>query len=751
MAKTALQPEINSSPVASNTSSASQEIDLTALFQVVWRRKWSIILLTLLSMALASVVVMNIEPTYRASTTLLITDQANKVVSIDQIYGLDGLGNNFIQTQIGLIRSRSTIERAVKQLNLTSHPAYDPRQAVASPYHPRALVKQAKDWIPGLTDLTHINDQPIELTEQEVLQSVVNRLLGQLSVENVRGSNLVVIHVESTDRALAARAANAIAEAFIEGQLDAAIDATLSATNWMNNRLIDLRDSLQSSESRLRQFLESENLIDLDGIEGLSARELTGLNTQLLEARRKRAEIESEFTQIRDLSSEGWESWVTTPPVMRNTMVQSIRSDLARAQARVDELSNRYGPRHPVMQSAMSDLNAAQTNLRLQVEQIVSSIERNYQVAIANERSLERSVEENKEAIQRITRNQFRLNELQREVSTNQALFDTFMTRLKETTATSDLQTSNARISDPAVVPIHSVKPKKSLIVAVVGILVAMLATFIVLLLNMLNNTFRTADDIESRLNLPVLGILPLLRKVKNRQAMANIYVDNKDRAFSESVKTIRTSVMLSSIDQPHLVLMVTSSIPGEGKSTSSINLAYGLGQMQKVLYIEADMRRPTLAKTLGYAPGSAGLANLIAGNAEFDSTVQSHNGIDILVAGVVPPNPLELLSSTRFKALVDELKQNYDCIIIDSPPIQAVSDPLIISAVADSVIYITKYDSTPIKLVEDGIGSLLQHNASVKGIIMNQVDIKKAQKQGYSYSGYYDYYGYSSNASKSA
>ena len=374
---------------------------------------------------------------------------------------------------------------------------------------------------------------------------------------------------------------------------------------------------------------------------------------------------------------------------------------------------------------------------------MVAGIERNYQLAVANESSLQASFNRNKSQIQEISRKEFKLRELQREVDGHRALYDTFMTRLKETAATSDLDSANARVVDKAVVPAEPIKPKKSLIVIIAALLAGFIGVGLTLLLDALNNTFKSTEEVEGRLNVPVLGILPLIKNTE-RKDLARMFTSDKDKSFSESVRTIRTGVVLSGIDNPHKVMVVTSSIPGEGKSTVSVNLAFALGQMEKVLLIDADMRRPTLAKNFEFPVGTPGLANLIAGTAKLEDCIRTVDGIDMLSAGTVPPNPLELLSSPRFAKAIEVLKAKYERIIIDSPPTQAVSDAVVLSTFANSLIYVIKSDSTHIPLVEKGVGQLLQNNAPVNGIVLNQVDIKKAKKYGYSYGGYYDYYGYS-------
>nr|WP_237748587.1 CpsD/CapB family tyrosine-protein kinase [Nitrincola nitratireducens] len=270
-----------------------------------------------------------------------------------------------------------------------------------------------------------------------------------------------------------------------------------------------------------------------------------------------------------------------------------------------------------------------------------------------------------------------------------------------------------------------------------------MLGVGLTLLLSALNNTFKGIEEVESKLNLPVLGILPLLSK-KDRKTMAHMFADNKDKTFAESIRTIRTGLVLSGIDKPHKVIMVTSSIPNEGKSTVAANLASALGQMESVILIEADMRRPTMARSFEFAPGTAGLANLISGTATLEEAINSVDGIDVLSAGVVPPNPLELLSNPRFKEVLEKISQKYDRVVIDSPPVQAVSDALVLSTHANAVVYVIKSDATARPLAIKGVGQLLQNNAPITGVVLNQVDIKKAKKQGYNYGGYYDYYGYS-------
>ncbi len=729
--------------IAQRQDADDDEIDLLKLWQTIWYRKWGIISLVLVVTMVAILAVLAITPIYRAAATLMIEQKGAKVVSIEQVYGLDGAGSEYLQTQFELLKSRALAERVVRQLNLTTHPEFDPRQQPEPLIDVKGLLanfdfhKVVPATLPG--DL----EDPEALTEAEIFDQVTRAFMERVTIAPQGKSQLVQVQVEMADANTAAIAANALANGFIESQLEATMDMSLTATNWMNSRLGELRTKLKDSEDRLQAFREAENLVDVDGVATISAAELSLTGDRMIDARRQRAEAESQYRQVQAMRSGGWERLATIPAVLGHPLIQQFKAEQAKAQAKVEELSKRYGPRHPAMTAARSELSAAQGSLKGQVEQIVAGIERNYQLAMANENSLQASFNANKSQIQEISRKEFQLRELQREVDGNRALYDTFMTRLKETAATADLETANARVVDPATVPTEPVKPKKALIVAIAALLALFAGVGLTLLLDALNNTFKSTEEIENRLNLPVLGILPQL-KVKERSELARMFTSDKEKSFSESIRTIRTGVVLAGMDHPHKVMVITSSIPGEGKSTVSVNLAFALGQMERVLLIDADLRRPTLAKSFEFPVGTPGLANLIAGTARLEECIQQVEGIDMLCAGTVPPNPLELLSSPRFAKAVEVLKSKYDRVIIDSPPTQAVSDAIVLSTFADSLLYVVKSASTHIPLVEKGVGQLLQNNAPVKGIVLNQVDIKKAKRYGYSYGGYYDYYGYS-------
>jgi capsular exopolysaccharide synthesis family protein len=381
----------------------------------------------------------------------------------------------------------------------------------------------------------------------------------------------------------------------------------------------------------------------------------------------------------------------------------------------------------------------------------VASIEQDYELARTNLRSLESAFDDNREAIREVQQKEFRFRELERQVETNRTLYNIFLNRLKETSATADVDDPNARIVDDAVVPRGAVKPRKTRMSMIAGVLAFMAAIGLALLREQFDNRIRGSAEVEDKLGMPMLGLLPLQKKSTERKQIARLFKRDRDKAFSEAVRTIRTGVVLSGLDNPHKIIVITSSTPGEGKTSLASNLAASLGQMERVLLLEADMRKPAFRRIFEFDQDRPGLADVAAGNATSEQAIQAFDGIDVMACGTIPPNPLELVSSQRFTDLLEKLDQQYDRIVIDTPPVQAVSDPLVLSTHANTVIYMVKSDATPVPLVRKGLKRLAEVNAPIAGIVLDHVDVRKSRKYGYGYGGkygaegYYDYYGYSS------
>lgn len=744
-------------------SEEKDTIDLLKLWRVIWRAKWNIGWLVLVSCILAMAAVSLVKPQYVGSATLLINEKNPPLMSFQQVKDSSTNSTDYLQTQQALLQSRDLAERAVRKLNLTTHPVTDPRQQPKSWFTPRKWLAELNSgqWLPGLAMLAPV---PAALTEQDVFNQVTQNLMLHTSIKFVGKSQLLEIEVELPDPTLAAAVANALAQGFIDSQLDTNVKSSQTTTSWMNTRLIELRDNLRRAEDKLQGYREEQGLVDVGGVATISANELEMTGNRMIDARRNRAEAESQYRQAKSLSNGDLSKLSSVPAVLTNPLVQQFQGELAKAQAKVEELSDRYGPKHPALVSARSELRAATTSLRLQVQQVIAGIERQYQLAVASEQSLQGSFNTNKSQIQDISRKEFQLREFQREVDSSRALYETFITRLKETAATSDMDSTKVRIVDPAIVPLEPSKPRKTLIVAIVAVVAAVIGVALAFLFDALSNTFKTDESIESVLNTPLLSVVPLVTK-KTRRQLARLFDDNDHPRFSETIRNLRTWLMLQDTERPAQVVLVSSTVAGEGKSTIANNLACSLTPLERVLLIDADLRQPTLSLNFDFPADSPGLANVIAGTARLEDCIRTVGNLDMLPAGNISASSLDmfssprisgpgdrrsksrqppaqdLLSSPRVARMLEALKTRYRHIIIDSPPAEMVSDALLLAKHSDAVIYVVKAESTPISQVQKGLAMLQQSHVPVFGIVLNQVDLRKARKYGYSHSDtFYDY-----------
>ncbi|HTN30878.1 MAG TPA: polysaccharide biosynthesis tyrosine autokinase [Pseudomonas sp.] len=697
-------------------------LDLMRLWNILWRAKWMIAGLILAAGVLALLALQWVTPQYKATATLVIAERNPQVMAFQQLYEPT---SEYLQTQLGLLHSRALAERVVKQLELTQHPLFAPQEPSEPWIDWRAWLP---DWL-----MPEATEQPDDAAQ---VRGVVRALTPTISAHYVGKSQLIAVNVELPDPQLAANAANALAEGFIASQLDSNMTRSLSAADWMNKRLLELQENLRTAENRLQAYREAEGLVDLDGVSTISANELTLTGSKMIDARRERAEAQSQYRQVQALDGD-LERLASVPAVLGHPLIQQFKADRARAQAKVDELSRRYGPKHPAMIAANTELNAATASLRVQVQQVVAGIERNYQLADANERSLRDSFNTNKTQIQDISRKEFRLRELQREVDSNRVLYETFLARLKETAATSDINSANAQVVDRAIVPIQPSKPQKGMILGIAALVAGVLGMGLAFVREALDDTFRTGEDVESRINVPLLGVVPLVTR-KSRNRMAHLFRLNEETRFCESIRTLRTGLVLSDIDRPRQIVLVTSTLANEGKSTVAVNLAFSMSHIERVLLIEADLRNPTLAHNFTLPTKGPGLADLIAGHSRLEDCVRTVGKLAMLPAGTVPSNPQELLSSPRLAKILQALKSRYQRIIIDSPPSQVVSDALLLAKLSNALIYVIHAESTPIPMVQKGIGRLLRGKAPVIGVVLNQYDLAKAGRYGP-----YESYGY--------
>lgn len=723
-----------------------EAIDLRHYWRVLMRFKWGIMGLGFLSAVATALVMISADNIYESSATLLIESNKPNITSIEDIYGIDTQSREYFSTQFELLKNRSLAERVIRDLNLTSNSEFIPEESSGFNFSPRAFIS-------GLLSSARPETR-IQASAEQVLQSqVLTSFSAKLTISPVRNTDLVTITFESTDPQLAADVANRLGNAYIENSLEQRLTSTQLASNWMSERLIGLRDSLDASEQRLQSFLETEQLVDIEGVAALNIQELDELTTQNNEARQGRAETETIYNQLQQLQGSASIDALSIPAVLNHPAMVRVRDNMDDVEQQIADLSQRYGRNHPRMIALNAQREEVQRTLERQVQQVLGAIENDYRTAVVNERLTLQRLDQAKLDFQNVNRKGFELRELEREVDTNRRLYDVFFTRLAETNETDDFQATNAIVVDPAVPAIQPSKPRRSLITLIAMAAGLMLGIMLAFLRDMLDNTVHSPAEIEERLEAATLGVVPFVKENKAAAKKGRLaylgFQEDSQSSFSEALRTIRTGIMLSSLDEPYKLIEVTSSIPNEGKTTVAINLASVLGQMKRTLLIDGDLRRPSLAKSLGLDPHAPGLTNVMAGTAELKDCVHANKegNFAFLASGQMVISPLELVSSKKFKDLLDKLKETFDYIIIDTPPAQAVSDALVVGSMADATVYVVKADSTPINVVKTGLSRLRYANANIIGIALNQVDMDK-QSNYYYHGGYYDSYGYSGGKS---
>ncbi|MEO7741975.1 MAG: polysaccharide biosynthesis tyrosine autokinase [Usitatibacter sp.] len=725
------EPLQNADPAAPG----GDTLDVVEYWRAISKRRWAILGLTLAVAILSTLIASAMRPSYRAAAVLLIEQGKNKVVSIEEVYSQGLIQREHYQTQVEILKSEDLARKVVQKLNLVTHPDFDPRQAEA-PWTSRVLANV-------------MPPEDVRWTDDQVFKVVVERFKRDLSIQLVRNSQLAQLSFTAYDRTLAAQVPNTLAEVFIESDLDSRVAMTQRAAAWLRERMGELRAKVDGAEKALQDYRDRERIVDTKGLALSGAgRQLEELTRGLVEARQKRAEAESAYSLVQQIKTGRMQTgYDSVPAVIRHPLIQRMKEQEADADRRLSDAAKRYGPEHPRMIQAKAELEAAKESTRKQMEVVVAGIAKEYEAARANETAVERALAQSKSDIQGINRKEFQLGVLEREVQQNRNLYDMFVNRLKETSVAGDLQSTVARVVDPATVPIAPYAPKKDQIVIVSSALALCLAAMLALLLDRLTNTLNSTADVENRLGVPALGVLQKIRGFPGKGFVSELaFFNDTQSTFAEAIRTVRTGVLMSALDAPHKVVVVTSSVPEEGKTTLSLNLACALGQVKKkVLLIDGDMRRPKIGRLMGRESRHPGLADLVAEQAQTAQCIflDERSGIHILTAGTVPPNPLELLSSKRFEDVIGRLRETFDIVVIDSAPLQLVSDAQVLSQFASSVIYVVKADSTPYQVAQNGLKKLRRVNAPVLGVVLNQLDLEKAEKYYGEYSGYKSYKGY--------
>ncbi len=719
--------------------------ELMTYVRVVRKRLWAILLLTALA-GMVGWTISNGMPTIYSSTSTLLIEAAptpnRNAMRLEDGAQASPFGDN-LQTQMEIMKSRNVVLRTIMQLRLWEQPEFDPRRA------PPAWLEQIKEKL-GFAPAP----KP-QWTDALLAEALVVPFINATKVQPVINSRLIKASFTAQDPQLAAMVVNTWVKVYIEEDRTARFNAAQNTTAWIEGRAQELRRNVQSAEKALQEFREKNNLVTVQGnTQAISTRQMEELTPRVVEARVKLTQLESAYQEMKSVKNGDYTSvsWV-----MSFGSVPDARARETSARFKVAELSQNYGYEHPRMVQAQAELNEARENLRRQISVAVASLTREYETAKASLRSLESSLAQERSKAQTVNRSEFTLGQLEREVEASRELYNMFMARDKELDITADIEKVVARVIDlaqPVFIPVGPDRGRIILASVLLGLFGALAIAFAI---EFLDNTVKGSDEAEKKLGYPVLTSLPRLKSDQRTDTVVE-FLRNKDPVFDEGIRTARTGLLLSAIDEPNHVFLVTSSSPNEGKTTFATNLAIALAQNHKTLLIEGDFRRPRMAEVFGLEKGSKGMANYVAATEALERCVHSVSGSDLKVmpVGDVPLNPLELLSSKRFAKTILELREQFDYIIIDTPPVEAVSDALAISRVANGAIFVLRADETVYPLAKNALQKLQRAEISIVGMVINSVDFVKAhryygQYSGYGRVGYKGYEGYLYKSSSKA
>ncbi len=688
---------------------AESKVDWVSYGRSIYKRRWTIAPLVAVCTLAALFYAQSVTPVFRSTSTLLIESGKAKILSIEEVYNGVSQDREYYQTQVEILRSRDVALRTVIETKLWDEPEFDPRKPV------RSLQGQVKDFISPPPPAP-------PWTEARLADAVVGKFLGAVTIEPVRLSQLVKISFDATDPVLAAKMADATGLSFIESDRDARLKLNLSVTGLLTDRLSALREKLLQSEQALQKFRESEGIVAVNGSQGIAGQQLAEIGQRLVSARVRRTELESAYQQVARINDGDFSA---VAAVINQPGLADARNRVSLASLQVEEVTRTLGDQHVRVIEARTALAAAQKQLQVLSKSVVSSMRNEVQAARETERSLEAALSAARSSVQGVNRQEFQLGVLEREVQANKQLYDLFLSRTKETNVSNNLQSAVARIVDSAAPATAPLRPNKLQIVLLTFLATIGLASIAAVLRDKMKRSVNGSDEAEQRLHHPVLATLPEVRSADPR-ALTRSFLDHPTSRHAEGIRTARTSMLLAKFEVAHKLILVTSALTGEGKTSFCTNLAFAHAQTKRTLLIDCDLRNPQIGKRLGLPADAMGISDLVTGNADIKDCVHAVHGSSLLVmpAGDLPAHPEDFLLSPRFRDALKSLANRVDIVLIDSPPVAACSDALILAQQVNDTIFVVKARDTPHLLAQKGIERLQRAGASILGLVLTNMDI---------------------------
>lgn len=698
--------------------------DLSALdLGVYWRLalKHRILILGCFfgALAVGAALTLLMTPIYAAKATLQIDREAARVFNSEEVMPSENVGGEeFFQTQFGLLRSRSLAERVVESLGLASSDEALKAIGVEPPPAAGTAAAQAARRRAAALDAVQAN----------------------LSVSPVRGSRLVAVSYDNPDPGAAARIANGFAENFIQANLDRKFESSSYARSFLEERIAQTKDRLESAERQLVAYAANQQIINISepgegdadsgSTQSLTSNNLVAMNGALAEARAARVTAEERWRSARGAAL------MTLPEVLQNPSIQRLTEQRAVLDATYQQKLSIYQPDYPEMVQLKAQIEEAEGQIETLANNIRSSIRSQYEIAANQERSLQAQVTGLTGDVLNLRDRSIQYNILQRELDTTRTLYEGLLQRYKEVGVTGGITANNISIVDRATPPTAPSKPNLLLNIAVAALLGLALGVVAALVLEALDESIATPDDAESKLGIPVLGVVPLLEKGQTPvEALADIR-----SGFSEAYYSLRTALQFSTPDGAPDSLLFTSARAAEGKSTTAYAIALNLARVGKrVLLVDGDLRNPSMHRIVGIE-NERGMSNLLSGSADLASLAQRtrQDNLFFVPCGPLPPNPAELWGGDRVRQFLGEARDRFDHVIIDGPPVLGFADSPLLAAAVGGVVFMVESRSTRRGQARGALRRLQVGRAHLLGMVLTKFDAKGASYGGYDYA--YDY-----------
>ncbi len=714
-------------PFADPFDQPEGERHLRDYVHVLFRRKWTFFTFFLVVVTTVLLRTFLTTPIYRATVTLKIDDDRPAIMLFDRSssFYAPPSSEDYLQTMYKILQSRNLARRVINEL-------VENKQFASSSAVPAGLVRRDGDIDSG----------------------VVGNFLSKVTVSPVPNTRLVMVGFDSTDPAVAATTANVIARACTELNMETKSNATDWVRNLLENQLQEMKAKVERSDEALNKYVAQNNLVfatDDRSVEpeGFGARStsssvpidrIESLTNQLTQATADRVSKELLLKEAQQGNDEVLLSAIASTP-----FVESLRKEYLARQAEYAKLSLVYKPDYPKMIKLKDEMKQLKSQLSVEVKTAIATLKKDHDLALKRENFFRAAVDDRKKQALNMSDKMVQYAILKRDADTNKELYNGILQRLKETGVNANLARSNVQVLDKADVPSVPYKPdrKRDMLLALfIGFFGGLGLAFFT---DYLDNTVKTPDDVEKTILLPALGLVPAFPKTPDNGARPIISpLDKKSSSLLESYRAIGTYIQFASPERPPKVMLTTSAKRSEGKTTTSVNLATVLaGSQGRGIIIDGDLRKPTIHKVFEL-DNSNGLTAFLTGHTDFDNGLIQETKIpqlDVITAGIIPPNPSQLLESSRMRELINALVPIYSFIIIDAPPVLGLSDTLILSTMTEGVILVVRAGDTPKDSVIQAKKLLKNVNSNILGVVLNGVRESDLKYGSYSY--YYSYYYY--------